>query len=86
MKILAYESFRTCYQQLPLSIQRKVDKQLQFLADNPRYPSLHTKRIRGTTNIWEARLDLHYRMTFEMSSDTIVLRIVGHHDEALKNP
>lgn len=86
MKILAYERFRKSYQHLPQSIRRKVDKQLKLLAENPRYPSLQVKSIKGTTGIWEARVDLQYRMTFEMISDTIYLRVVGNHDDVLRRP
>ena len=86
MKILAYERFRRSYQRLPHSIQRKVDKQLALLAGNPRHPSLQVKPIQGTKAIWEARVDLHYRMTFEMSGETVFLRVVGNHNDALRNP
>jgi hypothetical protein len=50
------------------------------------HPSLRTKKIKGREDIWEARIDLHYRMTFEIEAETIFLRVVGHHDEVLKNP
>ena len=86
MKIFAYESFRHGYRQLPPAIQHKVDKQLRLLAENIRHPSLQTKKIQGSPGLWEARVDLHYRMTFERSGETVVLRVVGHHDEALRNP
>jgi mRNA-degrading endonuclease RelE of RelBE toxin-antitoxin system len=86
MKILAYERFRKSYQHLPANIQQKVNKQLELLVQDLRHPSLQVKRIQGTKGIWEARVDLHYRMTFEMIGDTIYLRVVGDHDEALRHP
>lgn len=86
MRILAYERFRIAYQRLPRAIQRKVDKQLAFLAANPRYPSLQVKPIQGAQGLWEARVDVHYRMTFEMGGDLICLRVVGNHDEVLRRP
>lgn len=86
MRVLAYERFRESYQRLPRIIQRKVDKQLAFLAENLRHPSLQVKPIQGTPGIWEARVDLHYRMTFEVISDVIYLRVVGHHDDVLRRP
>ena len=86
MRVFAYERFRKAYQELPHTIQQKVDKQLALLASNPRYPSLQVKRIQGARGVWEARVDLHYRMTFEIKGDVIYLRVVGHHDEALKHP
>ena len=86
MRILAYERFRKSYQRLPHSIQAKVDKQLTVLTENPRHPSLQVKRIKGTKGLWEARVDLQYRLTFEMTGDTMYLRVVGNHDEVLRHP
>ena len=86
MTILAYERFRKAYRELPPSIQRKVDKQLKLLVSNPRHPSLQVKRIRGTESVWEGRVDLHYRMTFEIQEEVIYLRVVGNHDEVLRRP
>lgn len=86
MRIFAYQSFREFYGKLPLHIQRKVDKQIRILAQNPRYPSLQVKKIRGTVGIWEARVDQQYRLSFEWVGDILYLRVVGNHDEVLRNP
>lgn len=86
MNIKAYVRFKKSYQHLPEHIKKKVDKQIKILSDNFRHPSLRTKKIKGKTNIWEARIDIFYRLTFEINNDTIFLRVVGNHDEVLKNP
>jgi mRNA-degrading endonuclease RelE of RelBE toxin-antitoxin system len=86
MKIKAYESFRQAYLKLPSAIQKKADRQLSVLAENVYHSSLHTKKIKGKEGIWEARVDFHYRMTFEIVEDTIMLRVIGNHDEVLKKP
>ncbi len=86
MKIKAYKSFKKAYRILPRDIQNKTDKQLEILETNYLHPSLHTKKIKGKEDIWEARVDLHYRMTFEILADTIYMRTVGNHDDVLKNP
>lgn len=86
MKIKAYKKFQMAYQNLPNEIKEKVDKQMAFLAKDLRHPSLHSKKIKGKEGIWEARIDLFYRMTFEVIQDTIYLRVVGNHDEVLKSP
>lgn len=86
MRILAYERFHKSYRSLPWAIQHKVDKQLSLLAENLRHPSLQVKRIKATKGLWEARVDLHHRMSFEMVGDTIYLRVVGNHDEVLRTP
>lgn len=86
MKIKAYERFRKCYQYLPKNIQKKVDKQISLLSKDFRHPSLHNKKIKGSKGIWEVRVDISYRLTFEIIQDTVFLRVVGNHDEVLKNP
>jgi len=40
----------------------------------------------GQKDIWEARVDYKYRVTFTLENDTIVLRVIGNHDEVLRNP
>lgn len=71
---------------MSVSIQNKVDKQITLLSKDIKYPSLHTKKIKGREGILEARVDIYYRMSFEIIEDTIFLRVVGNHDEVLKNP
>jgi mRNA-degrading endonuclease YafQ of YafQ-DinJ toxin-antitoxin module len=58
-------------------------KALRFLTANPRHPSLQTHKMEGTVFI-EAYANKDIRIIFERTSDTIVLRAVGHHD-ILKN-
>jgi len=42
--------------------------------------------MQGTDYIWEARASLSLRITFQIEGDTIILRNIGHHDEALGQP
>ncbi len=86
MKIKAYKRFESCYNDLPVPIRKKVDKQIRLLSEDFHHPSLHTKKVKGAQGIWEARVDIACRMTFEIIDDTIFLRVVGHHDEVLKKP
>ncbi|MCL5746960.1 MAG: hypothetical protein M1277_01615 [Patescibacteria group bacterium] len=71
------------YKKLPLTIKKKADKQLKFIRVNPNHPSLNVKKMQGFENRWEARIDLHYRFTFEKHEDIITLRTIGPHDEGL---
>ena len=75
------------FARLPASIQAKVKKQVALLAENTRHPSLQTKPILGATGVYEARFDRDYRITYERDADdTLLLRVVDKHDQALKNP
>lgn len=85
VKLEATPSFLKAYRQLPSSIQKKVDRNLQFLLNDITHPGLQAKKMTGMGGIWEARVDLHYRFTFEFSSGVICLRTVGSH-EILDHP
>lgn len=86
-KIKFTRRFLKSFARLPASMQEKVKKRIALLADNPRHPSLHTKSIQGASGIYEARVDIDYRMTYERDkNDTLVLRVIARHDKALKNP
>lgn len=86
MRLAVTGTFRRDYGRLSKIVQQKVDRQVAMLAKDPRHPSLRVKKIRGTSGIWEARVDRGYRMTFAMRDDVIILRRVGAHDQALKQP
>lgn len=86
-KIRFTRRFLKSFARLPAGVQAKIKKQIALLAENPRHPSLQTKPVQGAPGIFEARVDMAYRFTYERDSDdTLVLRVVGKHDEALKNP
>ena len=86
-KIQLTERFKKCYSDLDKNTQKKVDKAIGFLSEDPRYPSLRSKPIKGAPGIYEASADLVYRITFErLPGDVLNLRVVGKHDEALNNP
>jgi mRNA interferase RelE/StbE len=79
--------FWKSFARLPAEVQEKVKRQIALLAENPRHPSLQTKPIQGAPGVYEARVDRDYRMTYEREADdTLLLRVIGKHDAALKNP
>ena len=85
MKIRAYKRFKRTYRALPKNIQKKANKQLLLFSENMHHPSLHTKKIKGREGIWEARIDLSYRLTFEIIGETIFLRVAGNHDDVINS-
>jgi addiction module RelE/StbE family toxin len=86
-KIKFTRRFLKSFARLPRPVKDKIKKQIALLAENPRHPSLQTRPIQGATGIYEARIDIDYRMTYEREADdTLVLRVVGKHDAALKKP
>ena len=73
------EGFRKDYKSLPSDIQKKLEKQLAFLLDNPLHPSLRVHPVQGTGGIYEAYIDKSYRFTFEDLGYGYYLRAAGPH-------
>lgn len=81
------EFFEKCVSKLPPEIKNKLKKKIQLLANDPSHPSLRSKPVRGAPGIYEVSIDMNYRMTYErLPGDLLRLRVVGKHDETLRNP
>jgi mRNA-degrading endonuclease RelE of RelBE toxin-antitoxin system len=76
VKIRRAESFLKDYRALPAEIRNQVDKQLTYLIQNPRHPSLRAKKLRGTDK-FELRVSRGYRLTFRVIENVLELRRVG---------
>ncbi len=70
------------YKKLPAQIQKKADKQFNYLLEDYRHPSLRTSKMESA-NVFEARIDLHYRFSFQVEEENIYILIVGPHDVGL---
>lgn len=70
------------YQKLPLSLQKKADKQFAYLISNYRHPSLRARKMGGQGS-FEAKIDIHYRFTFQIEEDRIYILTIGPHDKGL---
>jgi len=80
MRFVRTDSFRKHYAKLPPEIRKKVIRQITYLQQDIRHPGLYSKKMVGQGDIWEARIDIHYRLTFQIVGDVIVLRKVGTHE------
>lgn len=85
MKFARRKRFVRDYARLQAPMRKKVDRQLGHLARDIRHPGLRAKKVTGAPDIWEARIDIHNRLTFQIDDETIVLRRVGTHP-ILKKP
>jgi len=61
-------------------------KAIENLLKDIKYPALRVKKIKGTKDIWEARVNISIRLTFQIEKELIILRNIGKHDETLDNP
>jgi mRNA interferase RelE/StbE len=86
MIIVRSPRFDRAYKKLPPDVQKQFRQKLELLvSSNLRHPSLRVKRIKGTEGIWEARIDMAHRFTFEKIEGGIRLRVIGPH-AILNNP
>lgn len=67
------------YHQLPPVIQGKFDKQLLYLLENFRHPSLQVKKYNREKNIWQARVDISYRFYFIIQNNDYILLNIREH-------
>ena len=77
--------FARAYRRKTVDLQQAVTETIVQLKTDPSYPSLRVKKVRGVNDVWEASIDMKHRMTFEYSSDCIILRNCNGH-EALARP
>ena len=80
------ENFLQAVKELPLEVQRTLKKKLAIMVENPRHPSLRTKKVQGQKDIFEASVSMDIRMTWQYTEDGIFLRNIGEHDKTLKTP
>lgn len=77
--------FAADFIRLETLLQRRTEQKITLLSNNPRHPSLQVKKMVNQKNIYEARIDIHNRLTFEIHEGYILMRRVGTH-EIYRNP
>ena len=86
MPIQLTNRFVRQYGQLTATTQHKVDKALRLLDVDFRHFGLHSHPVESAPGVFEAYVDVKFRMTFELHKDTFLMRNVDNHDECLRNP
>jgi len=84
MEFIFTEKFKKSYKKLAEEERKILRKKLGLMSDNPHHPSLRTKKVQGTKDIFECSVNMSIRITWQYDADSILLRAVGDHDEILK--
>jgi len=79
VKVIRTKTFLRAYHEAPQLRQRQLEKQLGFLLQNFRHPSLHTKIYDKKRRIWQARMNGGWRFYFQIKGDTIYLLTITPH-------
>ena len=79
MKMRFSKGFLTALADAPESIQRAFFKQVQFLEQNLRHPSLHAKKYDEARDIWQARVTSNWRFYFTVENGECRLHVIKKH-------
>ncbi len=82
MTILFSKKAEHDYEKLPLKIKLKADRQFLRLSKDYHYSSLRARKM-GSGKVFEARIDIQYRFTFQIEKNIIYVLAIGPHDEGL---
>jgi mRNA-degrading endonuclease RelE of RelBE toxin-antitoxin system len=86
MNFIYTERFKKFYKRLSDEEKNVLQKKLLLMKKNPSHPSLRTKKVQGTGKIFESSIMMAVRLTWQYEGESIMLRVVGDHDEVLGNP
>lgn len=80
-KITYTKRFEKNLKKLTTAEKAQLKKKLEILIMDPLYPSLRTKRIQGTEDLFEFSVNMDVRVIWQYEGDTLILLLdIGHHD------
>ena len=79
MKARYSDNFVDSLEEASPLIQKAFYKQLHFLLENLRHPSLHAKKYDETGNIWQARVTGNWRFYFTIKNNIYYLLEIKSH-------
>lgn len=80
-KITYTKRFLKNLKKLNANERSQLKKKLELLMQDPLYPSLRTKRIQGTTDLFEFSVNMDLRVIWEYDGETLILLLdIGHYD------
>lgn len=80
-KITYSKAFKKHYKKLSEVEKRQTKSKIKLFIEDPTHPSLRTKKIQGTDNIWESSINMDIRIIwFFEGKELIFLLDIGHHD------
>ncbi len=81
-RIVYAKSFHKALKRLTQTEQKMVVRKVLQLAKNPFYPSLRSKKIKGTPGLFECSVNMDIRIIWkynELEKDLLIMLDVGHH-------
>jgi len=73
--------FHKHYKALSAQEKKQLANKLKLLAENPAHPSLRTKRIQGTDELFESSVNMDIRIIWYYEGHLMIIILdTGHHD------
>ncbi len=73
--------FEKNYKKLSKAEKQQVKDKITRLSEDPMHPSLRTKRIKGTDNLFECSVNMDIRIIWYYEDDMLILLLdIGHHN------
>ena len=66
-------------EEAPVQVRKAFFKQVRFLEQDLRHPSLKTKKYDESKDLWQARVNRDWRFYFNIVGDTYVIRDIIPH-------
>jgi mRNA-degrading endonuclease RelE of RelBE toxin-antitoxin system len=63
----------------PADVRKAFFKQLRFLLQDLRHPSLNAKKYNEAEDLWQARVNRSWRFYFNIVDDTYIIRDIIPH-------
>ena len=80
-KITYTKRFEKHYRKLSAAVKKQSKSKVEMLSENPLHPSLRTKRIQGTDDLFECSVNMDIRIIWYYEDDQLIMLLdVGHHD------
>lgn len=73
--------FQKHFKKLTAQEKKILKNKLEILAQDPYHPSLRTKRIQGTSDLFECSANMDIRIIWYYENNKMIILLdVGHHD------
>ena len=75
------ERFKRHFKKLEANERKQIMNKLELLSENPLHPSLRTKRIQGTNDLFECSVNMDIRIIWYYEGNLMIILVdVGHHN------
>ena len=80
-KITYTKRFKKHHDKMTAAEKKQVKSKVEMLSENPLHPSLRTKRIQGTEDLFECSVNMDIRIIWYYEGDQLIMLLdIGHHD------